>query len=288
ADARIEVPTAGDHTLAFVVDWSGAVAEDNETNNEVAATFHAAAEPYLDAVALSLHVPQYAAVGETVPVEARVRFDGTPRDGDVQFVARFYLDGAPIGWSSHFIVDGPYETTIWSEAVAVTAGWHWVEVVLDTEDWVLETSEANNVAAASLHVREGRPDLAVRVLPVEREQVRTDLGTLVTNPWTRIVRVEVCNHGTGEAFWGELDLRAEGRSSAYGLAYMDVHQYLGVMAPGECRTYSWRWTGHNGVGDYRWVARVDVPGDANGANDVDVEEDFVLVGGLNVGIVAWA
>ena len=285
--AYLEMPAAGNHTLAFVADVNDALAETNESNNAVNASFRTAPEPYLDAAVLDVRVPGYVAAGESFSIDATVAFTGTPLDGDAHWFGEAYLDGEQVGWGVYFFSDGDRTTSVSITVENVTAGWHWVEFVVDTEQWHDETDEWNNVGWAGLYVHEARPDLAVRILPVEREAVRTDLGPVAPNPWTRVIRVEVCNEGAGVASWGHLSIRAEGRTTA-GLADMRVgDNYVDELSPGACEVFSWRWWGYNGLGDYRVLADVEAWGDANQENDHDAESDFVVVGGLNAGVVAW-
>lgn len=285
--AYIEMPAGGNHTLTFAVDVEDALAETNESNNAVTAPFRTSDEPYLDAAVLGVSVPSFVAAGESASIEATVRFTGTPLDGTAHWFGKAYVDGQETGWGVYFFSDGDRTSTVSITTENLSAGWHWVEFVIDTEQWHDETDEWNNVGWAGLYVHDARPDLSVRILPIERETVRTDLGPLAPNPWTRVIRVEVCNEGTGVAQWGNLAVRAEGRTTA-GLVGMDVGSaFVADLQPGACAEHAWRWTGHNGLGDYRVLADVEGWGDANDANDHDAESDFVVVGGLNAGVVAW-
>ena len=226
-----------------------------------------------------------ASEGEVVLLQAVASNDGEADAG--AFLVELYLDGALM---ETFEVPGLGVATADAFLVEWVAepGFHVVDVVVDSAGSVAESNEADNIATWTFFVEEAPKlpaDLAVAVLGVDRSPVRTDLGDIGLNPLgRRTVEISACNIGDLPLSGGDLLVTVESAApkdaftSSVDLAAFE----LPALDGGECATFHARWDAAGSVGDVDIVARGSSPDEVEGdaTNDVDVYEDFVLVGGF--------
>lgn len=134
----------GNHTVLAVVDPEGAVAEENETNNEARLELRVGEAPAEKPDLLLLDVGPSAppALGQNVTFQARVLNAGAGDAG--RFAVRFEVDGKALGNATTPLLPAGQGATLKSPAWFVTGGEHTIRAVADGRHEVEETEEANN------------------------------------------------------------------------------------------------------------------------------------------------
>lgn len=280
-----QVPT-GTYELHAVADHDDHVLEADESNNDAAHVLvvGGGGSPMPDLVA-SAFVPA-AVEGQQVQLEARVFNEGTVAAGPFQVTA--LLDGEALGT---FGYDGLESDTLVAQPFPWTAtpGTHELTVIVDADNQVGESNEANNVATYSFVVQPPfvpKPaDLSVTILGIDKSPVRTDLGAFGPNPLgRRTVEVAACNVGDEPLQGGSLDVHVEALApKSLALTRAPIATFdVPALPGGACKTFFAKWDPAGSFGDVEVVAEGHSPDEVEGdpSNDADQVEDFVLLGGF--------
>lgn len=152
---------AGTHTLTFVVDADNQVAETNEGNNQRTVTVIVpdSPRPDLKPTAIRYNAADLVA-GQPVLFDSGVTNAGL---GDAAiFNVRWLVDGLVVGSGSHAGVPAGATVLDGNSQLAwpATAGIHTVSFVVDADNQLVETNEANNQVTITISVAEApRADL---------------------------------------------------------------------------------------------------------------------------------
>ena len=129
----------GEHAIRAYIDFTGIVAESDETNNEKTSTLvPIGPDLIIKNIDWSHNDP---AVGETVTFTVIVENDGDLRAGSS--LLHVYIDNSPRGYQDIPAID-PGTTVPRTFDWKVEEGSHTIRAVVDDSDLVVETSEKNN------------------------------------------------------------------------------------------------------------------------------------------------
>lgn len=290
----------GDHLFEVRADHNATYNETDETNNALAVAAHVP-WPDLAATGLATHWETHP----EDPLYADERFSIAATLANLGHLASAHatltitIDGA-LTFAYAVGPLAPGQATVRSTGSLqglLAPGPHTATMRIDANGTVAESDETNNEATLAFEVLPlPTTDARIRILGVERPTLRTDLGPLMPNPLgRRTILVEIANVGEGPLLRGDLevalrDSRAAtddetGRDSRHVLAWSPMPR----LGPGESVVLRVPWT-PVGFGDATITAhaRTGAQPDADAANDRDHHEDFILLGGLGVGLVPLA
>lgn len=181
----------GERRVEAVVDALDAVAESDESDNDLTKTFRvsrAAPPPKPDLRPVLLNVSAEARAYEAVTFVAVLRNKGLEDAGP--FEVRFFVDGASLSRHGVDLLKAGGEVRLTSDVWYASAGEHRLEVRADVGSQVHEANETNNDLWRDIVVRRtnltDRPDLAVldvQLLPPNPAPGETT--TFVAHVWNR-------------------------------------------------------------------------------------------------------
>lgn len=295
------VATAGSHTLRWDLDVDNTIAESDETNNSVSASWTSAQTGQVDLAAERAYL-KTAAGGQGNELT-------TPVVGQTVF---FYLDFSIVGSSSAItadrraVLDGqtfcsftgtspPGNYYAWcNDGWTVTAGAHTLEWDLDFHNAVTESNETNNAVSTMW--------TAAPPGSVDLEAQRAYLKTMSAGAGD-----EVATPGVGQTVYFYLDFRVVGSGATVAAdrqATVDGQPYCGFTGaspPGDyfawcndgwtatagSHTLQWTLDANNTVAETNennnsasttWMSGADsCAGDCNGDGDVSVSELVTMV-----------
>jgi len=167
--------TAGAHTVKFVVDTQGDVAESNESNNTLSKqfTWHQA-----DLIVTDISIsPGQPKVGEG-KITATIKNQGVVSTGCVNIDIGMKLDG--VSCDSGLVLCGLGAGKTTTEQTTAcnpkTGGDHTIEFTVDTKNDVAESNENNNSKTVTFEWVE--PDLVVSAIAVQPSQPKVGEGTI--------------------------------------------------------------------------------------------------------------
>lgn len=273
----------GSHSLTAIVDDPNRIPESNETNNKLLRLVDVGPATH-NVAALLPYGPWNATEGDFVPLRGLLLNVGNSTLRDVR--GDLYLDGDRIA-SRTFPSLGRNQSASVVAPWYATPGVHSLVFIADPADVINETNEYDNFAQDLFYVLP-RVDLGVKILSVEKEPLRTDVGDAPNPHARRFVRVEVTNY-QNDTLFAAVVLSASATTRHLEVGTTSVADEAGVpLRPYESRVVELVWDPLLTVGDATLTARVFSWGtyDERPENDEDSARDFVLVGGLGGATVA--
>jgi len=235
----------GWHTIKFVVDPEDAVAEGNETNNEIEDTFCiGTCEPqYPDVVVEQIDwTPGSPLVGDIMHFTVHVQNEGTANTSPwTQVGVRLFIDGISVG-DDYVSNIAPGTTEFFDFYWIATSGCHTVRAVADCGDYIPESDEDNNEREESLCA--STPSESDLIVP----QIDWTPGSPLMGDIMHFT-VHVENQGGADTSpWGQVGVRL----FIDGISVGD--DYASNIAPGTTEFFDFYWTATSGGHTVRAVA----------------------------------
>ncbi|MFA5860505.1 MAG: CARDB domain-containing protein, partial [Candidatus Thermoplasmatota archaeon] len=275
---------AGNHTVSVVADPDGSIPESNESNNKGLSPkvlVVTALTPDLVVINVTA-TPRDPVPGTFITVKALIRNEGSGKaptgfdvalavDGDVVATQHF-----PPGMPAGYVLNVTMGTSL-------AEGTHELTIIADVNNDVKESDESNNDRSIYLDVVDRPlPDLAVRILGVEKASIQTDYAVVGPNPiGAERVIIQACNAGAGPLTNAIVQVSVEVRDPRDSTSSRDVGTTsVGTLKAGECTVVEQRWV-PNAIGDVRFIANGITPDiESTMRNNVDTLDGFVVIGGF--------
>ncbi len=243
-------PTSpGTHSLRYVADVDGEVAEDDETNNAHQISISVRGP---DLVVNSILFPSPPTVGQPTVFQAFLRNLGWAASGE--FNIKWFLDGVEVGYGRHAAL-GAWEASsgnVYFTWTPTNIGTHTLRYVADVDGEVAEDDETNNAHMITITPRQA--DLFVDDISFSSLPLMAGQPTIAT--------ARLSNIGTGASGPFNVKWLVDGSQAGYG-------QHV-PLAPGATSSHNvhLQWTPSiSGIHAVRYEA--DVDGHVNEQNETN-------------------
>ena len=228
------IARAGSHTIKAVVDYSDAVTESNETNNEKTVTLSTLPPDFI--IETITWSPENALMGDTVTFTVTIKNQGSGKS-DYSHVA-YYIDDTYLASDYVSPIDpgaSANETFTWT----ARAGSHDIKAVADYNDDVTESNETNNEKVVTFSTI--APDLLIESI--------TGSPAIPPTGETVTFTVTIKNQGTSKAGSSRVHFYIDGSSRGY--------QSVPEIDAGATATKTFTWTAQAGSHAIKAIADSD-------------------------------